>query len=401
MLEAIEDRLARLVTAQPQAGPASTLDPRALIRGSGERLLLLHQWLSVAATREPSMLNAPSTVLWVIEQAMDSAAAHAASARKPPLELIIAAQPRLSLEADPSALVQRVPGLVGVDLPARSAAVSLRTTNAASDDRGLALLDWPLFRADCVRLSDRAFQGPGNCTTLDGSHALVTRVDSTMTHWIDDEGHVAPAYEWPRPIWGALPAASGTVFAWHNPDRVLLYRRDSRTKPEVIGVPFRPVRGVVAADGSSIWCAFEGGLWRWRPDFPVEFLVETPTPIHLHALGEAVRVDLATRRVDGTPVRRRLTSSLLWQPGARSLSAVAIGKDGQCTAEEHHGAWTARAHPYSDVVTLAGPDGRRARLAVHYPLTVAWAGSSLLVCTGDFQVLLFRGLETRLEEAFR
>jgi hypothetical protein len=100
------------------------------------------------------------------------------------------------------------------------------------------------------------------------------------------------------------------------------------------------------------------------------------------------------------PLRRRLTSGYLWRRATNVVEPFALGDEGQCTAlAAADNGWSAAAHPYADVVRVSTPRGTTIWLSCYYPLTVAWAGPSLFVCTGEGDVLLFRHLQSALMES--
>jgi hypothetical protein len=407
-IERFEDQLARGL-AELNFGPAAAppINATGLQRHTALSVLLVHEWLgALAADRREARLNSPSTIRWLLAQAIDSGAARATNIadRGASLELSVGARVAHPLDVDQPALLQHITGLVGVRSAASAPAtrVGVRRTARAAQEPSLALLAAPLLRIEPRRLSPDAIGAAGICTTFDGCEALVTPLNALASVRVGEAGDVDLAHEWPRSIWGAFPVAgTGATYAWHNPDRALLYRAASDAKAVVFAAPFRPLRGAALADGSSIWCAFDGGLWRWQPGTAPIHQVDTPIPIHLHLDGDVVRVDAGTRRVDGTAIRRGITCAWTWRPGDTELGEATLDADAQCTSREADAGWTASAHPYSDVVTISGPDGLSARLACFYPLTLAWAGRSLVICTGEGEVLLFPLLKTRLAEVTR
>jgi hypothetical protein len=90
-----------------------------------------------------------------------------------------------------------------------------------------------------------------------------------------------------------------------------------------------------------------------------------------------------------------------WRTAANALETVPVSEDGQGTSRDCSGEWMSEAHPYADAVTVSGPDGLRVRLAVYYPLTAAWAGRSLVVCSGQSDVFFFPLLADRLTDSVR
>jgi hypothetical protein len=235
--------------------------------------------------------------------------------------------------------------------------------------------------------------------TLDEARAIVTPFNRTASVAVDADGRVAPLVAWPEPIAGEVPwGREGGSLAWHGPNHRMLWRPRAGDPVRDMTLPFRPLRVAVPSDGLPIWCAFTGGLWHALPGRESVHLVDTPPPIHLHLTRQGVRVDPATRTEDGTPVRRRLSSGSLWRFGASALVSIDLDDEGQCTGSAESQSWVAAAYPYSNVVKVVTPGGTPIWLTCYYPLTVAWAGSSLLVCTGEGDTLFFRHLRTALGE---
>jgi 6-hydroxymethylpterin diphosphokinase MptE-like protein len=406
-IERFEDSLAAGLIVGHRAKGREPFTLSSLHRPAALPILLAHQWLCVAAAYgETSVVNSPDAVRWVLEGAVASGAEHPARRPSPEalVEVVVGEQVPLQLTIDPSALMARVTGLVGIVAPrmtTQAMPVRMRLTADGQREPSLAVLGLPLLRLEPQRLTPPAIGPAGNATTVDARRALIVPTDATASILVNEDGEVQPSTAWPRAIWGELPTAGRGAYAWHNPDRALLYRESDCGSVTVVDVAFRPVRGVVLPDGASLWCAYDGGLWRWQPGALPQQVAHTETPIHVSLDGTRVRIDPATRRLDGAAVRRRMSHAWHWQPDTGALSTVRLDADAQCTSREQQGGWTASVHPYADVVTIAGPGGIAARLAVDYPLTAAWAGRSLVVCTGDRAMLFFHRFTDRLTEALR
>ena len=122
---------------------------------------------------------------------------------------------------------------------------------------------------------------------------------------------------------GRVLGTSGLRLPVLYPDRVVLVRTVAGGAVHECPAPFRPLRAAIGPDGVPMWCAFEGGLWRWTPGEAPERVIDTPVPIHLHVTGEgAVRIDAATRAEDGAAIRRRLRTAWQWRAGASQLDWV-------------------------------------------------------------------------------
>jgi 6-hydroxymethylpterin diphosphokinase MptE-like len=406
-LRRFEDTLARLVTPEPP--PFIPIDSRAALRGvaSGPDdaalpLLLLHELLSVLArSAERERVDAPATIRWALERVLSAGTATANVAENgPSLEVTVNVLTGADRQTDMTELTKRLVGLVGIERPGLARSAPVRIRSASSHEPELRVLDLPLVRVPVERLSLARLAPAGMASVLDETSAIVTPGDSRASFRIWQNGGIEPLERWPRPIWGEIPwGTSGGGFAWHPPDRVLLFRASTRSRPVLCDAPFSPLRVAPLEDGSSLWCASEGGVWRWEPGRPEELLVETPAPAHLRLVDGAVRIDPATRLPDGAHVRKRLSQACLWRIGSSALEQVALDDDGQCTSYSASGQWAAEAHAYADVVKLRGPNGLRARLTAYYPLIAAWAGSSLVLCTGEWEVLFFPSLADRLASA--
>ena len=80
-----------------------------------------------------------------------------------------------------------------------------------------------------------------------------------------------------------------------------------------------------------------------------------------------------------------------------TLEPAALGRHGAATSVARHPqGWRATAHPQADLVTLRHPAAPGLDLTCYDPLSVAWTGDALLVCTGAGDVLLFPDLAGRL-----
>lgn len=232
--------------------------------------------------------------------------------------------------------------------------------------------------------------------------AVVTATHTPTSFRVDETGAFAVAHEWPLPITGEIAFGDrGGALAWSNPGRQVLLRASADSPVVVEDLPFRPLRVALTADGDPVWCAFGGGIWRWLPGRGGSCLVETPAPIAIHTSPEGVRLDPAFREADGYPRRVLATSGWLWRFGSTEWIDIDLGRSGQCTSTARAHGWSAAAHPYADIIRLADDDGTAIALGCYYPLTVAWAGDSLLATTGDGDVLFFANLATVVSDLSR
>jgi hypothetical protein len=374
--------------------------------------LLVHEWLSVA--RHLSSGGADDGIdlaHWLLEHLIASWSKHGADEPQT-LQLVVDGVAAILLP-DPRELPTReLTGLIGLS---QAQVASVHTTSRVAIRRHSTRPDHPsktlashpwlqLFDRATLRLVPETLTSvvgrSGLGTTLTGERALITPVNALASVEVQADGDAVARRAWPRPIWGEVPfGPQGGALAWHNPDRVVLIRRSASAAVEEYTAPFRPLRVAIDGEGVPMWIGFEGGLWRWMPGEPPTQLVETPAPIHLHVLADgSVRLDPATRGADGAAIRQRRRSGWRWRPGAPELDTFELGDEAQCTSFERANGWSAAAHPYADLVLLTTPDGRTLSLGVHYPLTVAWAGASLVVCAGEGDVLLFRHLTDRVSQ---
>ncbi len=423
-----EDALARLYgrlntgstpgVSADDVGASSQSSPCSL-QPSLAAVMLVHEWLSVARLAgEPGGTSDDSIAHWQLSALIAAWSGHGSDPESA-LQLTIDGAPALPLPNPREWPARELTGMVGFSLPEEGQApdptprLAIRRVGSASDDPGaerdamshpwLQLFEGAAMRLVPERLSPTRVGRAGLATTLSPATALVTPVDALASVEIDGEGHIVERAAWPRPIWGEIPyGATGGALAWHNPDRIVLVRRAAGAAAEQFEAPFRPLRVALGPDGVPIWCAFDGGLWRWSPGDAPQRLIDTPPPIHLHVSTDgAVRIDVATRDTAGAAIRRRVTRAWQWRPGASRLELLELGAEGQCTSVESAHGWSALAHPYSDLVLITTPDNLTVRLGIHYPLTAAWAGPSLIVCSGEGEVLLFRDFATRLSGALR
>ena len=235
---------------------------------------------------------------------------------------------------------------------------------------------------------------------LNGHEAMLGAVHTHESYAVDQEGRVRVCSAWPRPIIGEVPWGDrhGTL-AWNNADgdSYVLLRRSASGRAEIHPVPFRPSSPLVLPDRTVLWASYFGGLWSWHPERGARLEADAPPALGIRERpGGGVRLDPAIKHATGVTVRQLHHDAYTWQPGHRRLTTVPAGARGvswcACSAD----GWRAETYPHADVVALTTPDGREFELACYFPVSAAWAGSSLVVTsTTGGHVLFFpdvRGL---------
>ena len=149
-------------------------------------------------------------------------------------------------------------------------------------------------------------------------------------------------------------------------------------------------------NGGFVWAALDGGLWAWTPGQPARLLIETPKCAGVRVDGEELALAPVARDPSGQWLRRRLRFEFRYRIGDSKLRRVDAGPEGPFAGESTQGAWTARSHPYADLISLRSTDGGSFALAVHSPFQLAWAGPSLVVTITDGVALIFRDLQLKL-----
>ena len=253
-------------------------------------------------------------------------------------------------------------------------------------------------------LSDRGLPAGWHVVTAGPDRARFTPRAFDRSLAIDPHGEWTPADAWPHPIVGEIPWGSqGGAIAWNSSERFILSRPHRRAEARRDAVPFEPSKVVKMADGALVWAALDGGLWEWTPGelgrSPREagrFLIETPKCAGIRVDGDELVLAPIARDASGHLERRRLRHEFRYRIGDPWLRRADAGPEGPFASECSQGEWTARSHPYADLIALQSRDGRAFLLAVHSPLQVAWAGPSLVVTITDGVTLVFEGLADRV-----
>jgi hypothetical protein len=233
--------------------------------------------------------------------------------------------------------------------------------------------------------------------TFDQQRAVLNPLVGTTGVFVHEDGTFEPMHVWPHPIIGEIPAGGGAWVAWSNVKaESLLMRRTCDGIVDVVeSASFRPNR-VVEWDDEFLCTAHDGGLWLWTPGHAPRKVADAPPVLSLLKSSDGVRLDPVVRSVEGFTTRTRLDHAWLWRPSV-GLTRLPLGSTGPCWSVAAAGGWIARAYPHDDLVTLTHESGRVVDLACYYPVTLAWAGRSLIVLssTGG-AILLFENLRDAL-----
>ncbi len=242
---------------------------------------------------------------------------------------------------------------------------------------------------------------PGAAAHAAAGGVVVAALHRHTSAWIGEDGAVRQYSSWPRTIVGQLPMGEGAV-AWSNGTGAwpelgagyVMYRERLEGPVTVEALPFRPTAGAWL-DGHLYWNTFPRGVGRWRPGTPGDVFLPDESFCGLIADGAALALAPATRDAEGRALRRvHTTGSRLVAGGGHEQ--VALPADGASTSRAvGPDGWTATAFPDVDLVALER-NGRRVDLTCHHPMTVAWAGRSLVTCTAPGDVLLFERLADTL-----
>jgi hypothetical protein len=213
---------------------------------------------------------------------------------------------------------------------------------------------------------------------------------------------------WPRPISGELPWGDGGAVAWSNglamsapTSGYVMYRERRDSEPVVIDLPVRPTLGWWCGDRVFWLClpsndASWYGLVSWMPGEQVTIELDNVTVCGMHESDGAVLLQPAPFKAGVGWERSVQTHAWRWR-GAAGVEEVSLGPRGAVSSSAIAGPWTATAYPQADMIRLASLDGSVFEMICHYPFRLAWAGASLVVSTGDRDVLLFENLMERLE----
>lgn len=384
---------------------------------------LVAEWLRMAVTAAGVTVSdaaAATRLLRVVDAAADAADAGACESAAALTVQVGDERPvvvRVGIDERPLARVMTgalVPAAVSVTVPARHdppLAVSLRTgawqarcalaPPGHGGGHGTSALWAPdhvpplvLTEAGLARSAFAYSTAHGAvCVGIHARESLLVRPDGTVT----------PHLAWPRPIIGELPFGDGGAVAWNNGtaewpsvgDGYVLYRRTTDGPVEIETLPFRPTQGTWW-QGRLFWSTFKTGIGAWAPGVaPQQWLTDQSFSGVRPCAGGLVLQACALDAYGG--YERRLVQDGWRLTAAGALERFALGRHGAATSEAAHPqGWRATAYPQADLVTLRHPTLAAVDLTCYDPLSLAWAGDALLVCTGAGDVLLFQDLVRRL-----
>ncbi|MEZ5417975.1 MAG: 6-hydroxymethylpterin diphosphokinase MptE-like protein [Vicinamibacterales bacterium] len=278
--------------------------------------------------------------------------------------------------------------------PTEAAPVAMATLRAGDVEVGVSLPGSCGLVTPAV-LTERGLPAVSHVYAWDGGVVAVP-VHGTASVWIGADGAMRPHLTWPAPIVGELPMDGGAV-AWSNGTQSMpalgagyvLYRPSPDGPVTRETLPFRPTAGVWW-NGRLHWTTFRTGLGAWAPGAAPEWRLDDECFCGLVSDGTSLTLAPATRDAAGLVVRRRHERALRLDADGR-VAAVSLPPEGAAASIAAGPDWTAAACPDADVIRLAR-DGVRLDLVCHFPMAVAWAGTSLVVRTAPGDVLLFEGL---------
>ena len=278
----------------------------------------------------------------------------------------------------------------------RAATGALATATGPGDPRR-ALLVSRVVPVEPAILTDRGLPRGWTIATADRDHAVFTPARHTQSLRITPAGSIEPATTWPEAITGEVPwGADGGALAWNSADARVLWRERAGAGCHVESQPFRPMHAA-CADGAAVFADATDGLWRWSPGHAADRLATMPGSGIPRMEGDHLLVAPMLRDHHGHVARRRLPYEWRVDPATGACVETTVGTEGQCAKVAHQGRWTARSHPFADLVRLDRDDGHSVLLACYAPLGVAWAGSSLVVTTCDGAVVFFGEILGRID----
>jgi hypothetical protein len=137
------------------------------------------------------------------------------------------------------------------------------------------------------------------------------------------------------------------------------------------------------------------GLASWAPGGDTRQEVPGLTLFGILEEGNGLRLEPCVFRSNVGYDRQIGREGWVWQPD-RGLSPIALGELGQTSCRAVSNEWIVSVHPQSDVLRFESPTGSTCLIRCHFPLRAAWLGGSLLVSTGDRELLLFPDLADAL-----
>jgi hypothetical protein len=247
-------------------------------------------------------------------------------------------------------------------------------------------------------LTDRGLPLGWNIATADANRAIFTPRLFNHSLAIAGDGRWSPIESWPDTIVGEVPwGDEGGALAWNTTGQFILSRSRRAGDVRRDDLSFHPSRVLQTREGVLVLAALDGGLWEWTPGTSGQRLIETPKCAGVRFDGQELVLAPIVHDAAGQLLRRRLRYEFRYQIGESSLRRSAAGPEGPFGSQSTQGSWTARSHPFADLIMLQASDGRSFVLAVHSPFQVAWAGTSLIVTITDGVTLIFPRLIDRIE----
>jgi hypothetical protein len=311
------------------------------------------------------------------------------------------ADPRLRTDAHRSIRLQAPASAHAIALPLRVDAVMRAITGAiarpvAGRESRILLATESVSHCE-PRMLTHPERNPGwAVATMDDGHAIFTIRDGRRGLVVDAEGDHVRGAAWPVPILAEVPwGDEGGAIAWAHPSKVL-FRPHAGASVVTEDVPFTARQFSIGPDGSAYWLEASGALWEWRPGGARRFVLFAPGLGYIRHEGRDIVLAPVARNAKGVVLRRRFMREWRCDGTPHVRHEIAAAPEGQCS-KVAVGTWTARAHPFSDLVRLDDRAGRAWLLACYAAAGVAWAGPSLLVTTQEGRLLLFHRLAERLD----
>jgi hypothetical protein len=215
---------------------------------------------------------------------------------------------------------------------------------------------------------------------------------------IAESGTTRCLQTWPRQVLGQIETSDGRTIAWSNDAQApALLWIDETGGIGSTGTPFRPNRVIESAPGEFLCVAYEGGLWAWRPGAAPERLASTPPAIALHQENGGIALSPIARDDAGATLRHSSLPDRVWRDGR--LIRRPVGADGPCWSRAASaGGWIAEALPHADAIRLSKADAEFV-LGCYYPVSVAWAGRTLIAASSTAgRLIAFARLEDLLND---
>jgi hypothetical protein len=223
-------------------------------------------------------------------------------------------------------------------------------------------------------------------------------------------GHLA----WPRPILGELPFGPDGAVAWGDglaayPDvesGYVMYRHQADGDVHIVPLSIRPVTGIWWRDRVFWTCLPRRidtwtGVASWSPaDGLTLALPDLPPLLGLRPDGDRLRLEPGVPRArDGWKGWARGPGGGAWSwTRDDELVPVPVAPRGAASSVASHRRWCATVYPNANLIQLQSTSDARTRwLTVYYPMLAAWLGDSLVLSTGDRELLVFEDLARQVD----